>query len=712
MKKKLSLCPKEIVYNIYKNNHCKYIEDMKHRNLVIRITFFFLLFISNSVANSQCLQSIHTKLKEEIDQSDSLICWAKKHFLYRDTRIRINSSGNDKPSKLPVESAAPYTLSPIKDLEGIEKNFNLHANLLELVQRQKDGLSELDINISQETKSSALDDFHRNYSPTHQILTIYHNGQPVSLNDLGVAKADSVMVQTTMHLPLSMKTLTIQNEDTTMVYGSDSVDYFWIDKDEFEINFPVSLYPKVLSFQAIDKQGRYMDANSKSSFPLFVISEEVLCCLREMKDIRTKCLTMDHEDAIKALLSSFTPLQKNTERDIKQIYQLYLDKNIDAILEKYMNKPLWSIKAMRVWAAYPRFVEKIVLYMTDREEQFESENFVYPQNEEKYHIASWTGEDDLSEKKKFSLVDDEGRKLVTFPDNLLMLVDNGGNYYEGITEGTIYTYSYYSYWLNEKKQQIEKLPFRFIHQFNDVSVVGTTEGENGSRYGVYSNDHLHKELLAPNYDDMWKLGTHLIAINDKEKKTDFYDSDLQKLEGMNFQAITQGKFGFETDYMLVSDTYSGMKGMLNKQLKLSVPCIYTYIKEFEEDRFYVTNQAKLRGVIDSNNGVILPLEYDFIIYNNEEGSLSAFGKSEKTGYMNRKYEEVIPAQFDEGHEFVKGYAMVIQGNTYGIINAKGEYVMKENFTSEDRRCNYGFPNLGVVYKIDGKRYNYKGERLK
>lgn len=171
------------------------------------------------------------------------------------------------------------------------------------MQRQKDGLFELDINISQEEESSALDDFHRNYSPTHQILTIYRNGQPVSLKDLGLAKADSAMVQTTMHLPLSMKTLTIQKEDTIMVYGSDSVDYFWIDEDEFQIDFPVALYPKVLSFQAIDKQGRYIDTNSKSSFSLFKISEEVLCCLREMKDIRTKCLTLNNEDAIKALLS-------------------------------------------------------------------------------------------------------------------------------------------------------------------------------------------------------------------------------------------------------------------------------------------------------------------------------------------------------------------------------------------------------------------------
>lgn len=685
---------------------------MKNRNLFIRIALFFLLFMSHSIANSQCLQSIHAKLKEEIDQSDSLICWAEEHFLYHDTRIRINSSDNGKPSQLPVESAVPYTLSPIKDLEGIRKNLNLHINLLQLVQRQKNGLSELDIDISQEKESSALDDFHRNYSPTHQVLTIYRNGQPVSLNDLGVAKADSAMVQTTMHLPLSMKTLTIQSEDTIMVYGSDSVDYFWIDEDEFQIDFPVALYPKVLSFQAIDKQGRYMDAKSKLSFPLFKISKEVICCLREMKDIRTKCLTLDNEDAIKTLLSSFTQHQKKTERDMKQIYQLYLDKNIDTILKKYMNKPLWSIKEVRVWAAYPRFVEKIVLYMTDREELLKSEYIVYPRNEEKYHIASWTGEDYLSEKKQFSLVDDEGRKFVTFPDSLLMVIYKGDNYYEGITEGTLYAYTYYSYWLNEKKQQLKKLPFQFTHQFNDVSVVGTTEGENGSRYGVYSNDHLHKELLAPNYNDMWKLGTHLIAINDKENKTDFYDSDLHKLEGVNSQVVTQEMFGFETDYMLVCDTCSGMKGMLNKQLKLSVPCIYTYIREFEEDRFYVTNQAKLSGVIDSNNCIILPLEYDFIIYNYEEGSLSAFGKSGKAGYMNKKYEEVIPAQFDEGYQFVEGYAIVIQGSTYGIINAKGECVMRENFTSEDHSCDFRFPNRNVVYKIDGKQYNYKGERLK
>lgn len=664
------------------------------------------------MANSQCLQNVRAKLKEEIDQTDSLIRWAENHILYRDTRVRLRSSGNDKPSELHIKSVAPYTLAPIKDLEGIRKNFNLYTNQLQLVQSQKDGLSDFEINISTQKESSALDNFHRNYSPTHHIQTIYRNGQPVSLNDLGVAKADSVMLQTTMHLPLSMKTLTIQKEDSILVYGSDSVDYFWIDEDEFEIEVPLALYPKVLSFQAIDKQGRYMDANSKSSIPLFHISKEALCCLREMKDIRTKCLALDNEDAIKALLSSFTPLQKNTERDMKQIYQLYLDKNIEAILN-YTDKPLWSIQEVQLWAAYPRFVEKIVLYMADREEQLKSEHIVYVGSEEKYRIASWTGEDHLSQKKQFSLIDDEGKKFVTFPDSLLRLIYKGDNYYEGTTEGVAYSYSYYSYWLNEKKQQIEKLPFRFTHQFNDASVVGVTEGKDSyNRYGVYSNDHLHKELLAPNYSDMWKVGTYLIAINNKENKTDFYDSDLHKLEGMNYQVITFGKTGFEADYMFVCDTCSGMKGMLNKQLELSVPCIYTYISEIKEDRFYVTDQTKLCGVIDCNNRVVLPLKYDFIIYGSEdEGSLWRFDKEGKTGYMNQKYREVIPARFDDGSNFVEGYAMVIQGNTYGIINTKGEYVMKENFTGANHSYNFGYPNRDVVYEINGKQYNYKGERL-
>lgn len=190
---------------------------MKYRNLVICITLSILLSMNDSIANSQCLKKTHTKLKEEIDQTDSLIQWSEKNFFYQDTRVRLNSSDNGKPSQLHVESAAPYTLTSMKDLEGIRKNFHLHTSLLQLVQCQKEGLSELDINISQEKESSALDDFHQNYSPTHQILTIYHNGQPISLNDLGVSKADSVKVQTSMHLPLSMKTLTIQKKETSKV---------------------------------------------------------------------------------------------------------------------------------------------------------------------------------------------------------------------------------------------------------------------------------------------------------------------------------------------------------------------------------------------------------------------------------------------------------------------------------------------------------------
>ena len=681
---------------------------MKHRKF-IGIIFSILLSMNGLIASGQHIQSIHDTLKKEISQTDSLIRWAGGNTFYRDTRVRLTSSGANKQLQLPVKSAAPYVFSAIKDIEGIRKNLNKHTRSLQLTQSRKDGLSKLEINLSQDKASTELDKFHRIYSPTHHIQTIYHNGKIVSLKDLGMAKADSVMVQASMSLPLSMKSLIIEKEDTVMVFGTDTLDYFWIDEDEFQIDIPLALYPKVLSYQAIDKQGRYMNADSKSSFPLFTVSKEAIQCLRKMNDIRTKCLILNSEKGISEVLSSITQLQKDMERDIKQIYQLCIDGKVETVLSHYMDKPLWTIEEMRIWASYPRFVEKIILCMANREELLKSEHIVHAGNEGKYHIASQPGKDYSSERKQYSLVNDEGEAFISFPDEYLTMFCIDKNYYRGNNVAG-YGYNYDYFWLNEQERRLDKLSFDFAFQFNDGSVVGITEGEDGyKRYGVYSNDHWHKELLAPSYEAMWKVGTHLIAINKKEDKADFYDSNLRKLEGMNYRSIPG--FGFKTDYMLVSDIINNKKGLLNDQLELSIPCIYTEISELKKGIFYVADEAHRCGVIDSYNRVILPFEYDFIIYSSET-PLFPFGKGGKTGYMNREYKEVIPARFDEGYSFVEGYAMVIQGDTYGIIDTKGQYMMKENFTDADRSCNFGFPTRDIVYRINNKRYNYKGDLLK
>jgi hypothetical protein len=82
-------------------------------------------------------------------------------------------------------------------------------------------------------------------------------------------------------------------------------------------------------------------------------------------------------------------------------------------------------------------------------------------------------------------------------------------------------------------------------------------------------------------------------------------------------------------------------------------------------------------------------------------------KSGNYGAINKKGEIIIPFKLSSAGNFNEGYAFVFTETEYGIIDAKGTFVMKA-----PKPYSYGYSSSGTgketIYSINNKKYNYKG----
>ena len=62
-----------------------------------------------------------------------------------------------------------------------------------------------------------------------------------------------------------------------------------------------------------------------------------------------------------------------------------------------------------------------------------------------------------------------------------------------------------------------------------------------------------------------------------------------------------------------------------------------------------------------------------------QGELAAVCNREKWGFIDTSGALVIPHQFDSVHFFYEGYCVVEKDDLYGVINPKGEWVLRNNY---------------------------------
>ncbi|MFN0200135.1 MAG: WG repeat-containing protein [Bacteroidia bacterium] len=122
----------------------------------------------------------------------------------------------------------------------------------------------------------------------------------------------------------------------------------------------------------------------------------------------------------------------------------------------------------------------------------------------------------------------------------------------------------------------------------------------------------------------------------------------------------------------------GKIGILDQQGKEKIAPLYETISdekggnETNPER-KIAKKGEYYGLLDTNGKVLLPFVYSYLFFNGN-GYIVKKGKS--FGFVNRRYQEVIPCNKSFVQYLHEGWLWVIVGNKVGIMDTTGKWVLK------------------------------------
>jgi hypothetical protein len=184
-------------------------------------------------------------------------------------------------------------------------------------------------------------------------------------------------------------------------------------------------------------------------------------------------------------------------------------------------------------------------------------------------------------------------------------------------------------------------------------------------------------------------------LYDIKKRTMLMETEFDEISGF-----------YENGLMKVAN--EGKVGLVDQQNKIIIPIEYDEIGEISSE-LIIAKKGKW-GVVNKRNEIIIPFQYNRI-YQFHEG-LAFVENENKVGYINKKNEKVIPSEFDFCWygDFTEGLALVKQKDKFGFIDKTGKTIIP--FLYDDA---LPFTNgSALVYdKASGKCFfiNKKGENV-
>lgn len=138
--------------------------------------------------------------------------------------------------------------------------------------------------------------------------------------------------------------------------------------------------------------------------------------------------------------------------------------------------------------------------------------------------------------------------------------------------------------------------------------------------------------------------------------------------------ITEKPFGDFSDNKLcwVYDSVGGKYGYINTNGDVKIECTYDVASDFVDGIARVGRGNKEWFINAKEKQIGRYNEYEKV--QDFSCGLGAV-KREKWGFINAKGVEVIDLKYDAVSQFVDGYAMVKMGNTFGLIDTKGNSIV-------------------------------------
>ena len=220
--------------------------------------------------------------------------------------------------------------------------------------------------------------------------------------------------------------------------------------------------------------------------------------------------------------------------------------------------------------------------------------------------------------------------------------------------------------INKKNEQIVSFIFDEIETDKELFVVS-------------SNDHLG--IINRNGDFIFDTIFEDISILDegficaqKDSLYAFYDRNGKPLT----QEVYDDVLNFKNGVCPVS--INGQKGILNKDMKLLIPCMYEGINIYSDSTFITINKDELRQLRNANGKII-----NDSLFQEIHPLVNGFAiciKDNRIGYLNHKGVQIIGnmyeafIDYDILGNFNNGRAVVSKDKKFGIIDTTGQFVLK------------------------------------
>ena len=216
--------------------------------------------------------------------------------------------------------------------------------------------------------------------------------------------------------------------------------------------------------------------------------------------------------------------------------------------------------------------------------------------------------------------------------------------------------------------------------------------------GPYQNIKIPSDFQTPLFPDG-------LAVVVKNNKVGFID--MQGMEKIPFNYYyTEFDFNIHADFGLFSEGLAAMMqpgnkwGYVDNKGNTVIPFVYDWAGRFHQGTAMVGNfidGKEIYGIIDKNNTIVLPFEFETGVYT---GNVYALCQNDKWGVYSPTGVCLTPCQYDQQITFVGGYATVAKNGKQGLINEQGQLLIP----CEYKTCMYDASNGSDVVIVckDGK----------
>ncbi|MCA6068104.1 WG repeat-containing protein [Chryseobacterium sp. RG1] len=295
-------------------------------------------------------------------------------------------------------------------------------------------------------------------------------------------------------------------------------------------------------------------------------------------------------------------------------------------------------------------------------------------NNDKYWLYNTTYKKDISEKYSVISYIQDGKLTQTNNGNVYGVIDLDGN-------------------------EILKCEYSVVSVYDKDLIIAKKNG----RYGCFTTEgHL---LLPFEYQDI-SSSEHFIFAK-KEGGFDVFDKKgtlltniiSKTLKELNDNTLAVGENSRVYMYDLKSKrriselTYSDLAASyFDKNNNI-------HFHAYEKEGLYKVRS----GFIDSNNQIILPLNYD--IGNFREG-FATIGKDGKYGFIDENKKIVIPLKFDRVWSFFDGVAKAVYNGKNVYLDTKGKILFESDINPGSMKEYIGFFYEGMAVKSKKGKYGY------